>query len=254
MNHSPASAYLNLFAPSYEQSAASLAYHERFREKNDRMLWLSRLRRPRNPSWLDKLPPPLKANGVLHVGAHYGLELEAYLAHGCRRVTFFEASPLVLDLLRAHVDFWRDWLQTLGISERLTVDVVECAVSDRQGEVTMHLAELEMLSSLHSPLADWIKIQDKTTVKCDTLNTLVTAPREFNVLNLDVQGHELAVLRGASQILPGLQAVLVELNSVPRYQMEADPGEVDRLLVDAGFTCIDQTRCGDVADCLYVRR
>ena len=252
--NSPADAYLGLFERSYQQSAASIAYHERFREPNDRMLWLSRLRVPRQPSWLDKLPEGRKARGVLHVGAHYGLELEAYLSHGCRRVTFFEASPLVLSQLRAHVDFWRDWLAVLGIQERLQVDVVECAVSDHEGEVCMHLAELEMLSSLHQPTADWIQVQDRIRVPCARLEELVKTPADYNVLNLDVQGHELAVLRGAAALLPRLEAVLVELNYAARYQDEADPVAVDRVLAEAGFTCIDQTRYGDVADCLYVKR
>lgn len=251
---SPADAYLGLFARSYPQSAASVAYHERAREKNDRMLWLSRLRVPRQACWLDKLPEDLRARGVLHVGAHYGLELEAYLAHGCRRVTFFEASPLVLEQLRAHVDFWRDWLRVLGIPERLQMEIVECAVSDREGQACMHLAELEMLSSLHPPSAEWIQVQDQVTVRSARLENLVTEPDDYNVLNLDVQGHELAVLRGAGELLSRMEAVLVELNYVPRYQDEADPAAVDGLLVEAGFTCLDQTRYGDVADCLYVRR
>ena len=250
----PAAAYLDLFSRPLVQSPASRAYHAQFMETNDHVLWLSRLRLPRTPNWLDTLVEHgVKPRGVLHVGAHYGLELESYLAKGCQRVTFFEASPLVLGQLRAHVEFWREWLTNLGVPEPMTIEVVECAVSDCEGTREMYLTELEMLSSLQPPSADWIRVQHQQSVACARLDTLVKRPEDYNILNLDVQGHELSVLTGAVGTLSGLDAILVELNFTPRYQNCALAAEVNRWLADAGWTCVSQSRYGDVADALYLR-
>jgi len=224
-------------------------------ESYDQVLWLSRLRPPQHTGWVDLIRmcgfPP---RGVLHVGAHYGLELENYLASGCRRVMFFEASPLVLGQLHAHVKFWQDWLRILDRSDRIRIEVVEKAVSDGRREASFHVAELEMLSSLHPPQADWIEIQDRVTVQCDSLDALVTEPQDFNILNLDVQGHELEVLRGATGILGSLDAILIELNLVQRYQAGADAEAVDRWLTEAGWIGFYQIRYGDVIDALYLRK
>ncbi len=251
---SPASHYLDLFRSPTKQSAASLAYHQRCMEPNDQVLWLSRLRPPVYAGWVDLIKqcgfPP---RGVLHVGAHYGLELENYLAAGCRRVVFFEASPLVLGQLHAHVKFWQDWLRILDRSDRMRVEVVEKAVSDGRREAHFHVAELEMLSSLHQPEADWIQVQDQITVACDTLDALVSEPQDFNILNLDVQGHELEVLSGAARTLPFLDAILIELNLVQRYHGGAGAAAVDEWLTEAGWTGFYQIRYGDVIDALYLR-
>src|SRR5262249_4103465 len=134
-------------------------------------------------------------------------------------------SPLVLPHLHAHVKFWDDWLDVLqrrwGLARRPRLEVVECALSDREGEVEMHLAELEMLSSLHLPSQDWIRVQDSVRVRCARLDRVLEekgwSAADFNLLNIDVQGHELPALQGARETLGRMDAVVAELNHQPRY-------------------------------------
>jgi len=117
-----------------------------------------------------------------------------------------------------------------------------------------------MLSSLQAPSADWIRVQDTVTVRCERLDVLVAerglALQDFNLLNIDVQGHELQALRGASALLPHLDAVLTELNHFARYDGCAMAADVDAALRAAGFTCVSPARHtdADVSDALYVRR
>lgn len=263
---SPADAYLGLFGERSEpvRSAASRAYHERGRQPSDDVIWLSHLQAPRGPVWPVLAQHGIAPRGVLHVGAHWGLELEGYIAAGFERILFVEPSPLVLPHLRAHVAHWTAWFDVLedrwGLPRRPRIEIIERAASNRRGTAKMHLAELEMLSSLHVPSEPWIKVQEKVTVRCDTLDAMLAdhglSASDFSVLNLDVQGHELEALEGASSVLAAVEAVLVELNEKPRYHGCAPPDEVDARLTAAGLARVTLQRHGDgsVGDALYVRR
>ena len=262
----PADAYLGLFGGApvlLPRAAASLTYHEQSRQPSDDVIWLSHLRAPCGPVWPVLAQHGIAPRGVLHVGAHWGLELEGYIAAGFERIVFVEPSPLVLPHLRAHVEHWIGWFEMLrakwGLPRQPRIEIIERAASNRRGAAEMHLAELEMLSSLHAPSEAWIKVQDTVTVECDTLDAMLAerglAVTDFSVLNIDVQGHELEALQGASGVLAAVDAVLVELNERPRYHGCAPPDAVDGALVAAGLRRVGLQMHGDgaVGDALYLR-
>ena len=55
------------------------------------------------------------------------------------------------------------------------------------------------------------------------------------LLKIDVQGFELEVLKGATGLLPNLDAVYVEASYVELYEGQALHEEIERYLTDAGF-------------------
>jgi len=260
------SAYLDLFdAPNrgLAQSAASHDYHARTKQASDAVLWLSRLRAPAGPGWRALLAHGVSMRGVLHVGAHYGLELESYIAAGFEAIVFVEPSPLVLDHLRAHVRHWNEWFEVLearwGLPRRPRIEIIECAASNRNGTAEMYLTELEMLSSLNAPIEPWMRVQSRVSVECAPIDALLAehgwSVADFSLLNIDVQGHEVEALDGAAALLRAVDAVLVELNQRQRYADGADPEAVHALLEAAGLQRVGHTAHGDgaVADAVFVR-
>jgi radical SAM family RiPP maturation amino acid epimerase len=262
---SPAETFLSLFEAPLTPSKAALDYHGQFMTAHDRMLWLSRLQAPRGRTWADTLAAlGKKPRGVLHVGAHYGLELESYIASGFGRIAFFEASPLVLGFLREHVGFWNRWLDVLGatwgLARRPTIEVVECAVADREGTMEMHVMELEMLSSLLRPSQDWMREQRRVPVRTARLDLLMEEngldARDFNVLTVDVQGAEDRVFDGAEETLKGIEVIHIELNYTARYEGAVSAEAIDRRLRAMGFECKGQAVTdphGAIGDAIYVR-
>jgi len=82
---------------------------------------------------------------------------------------------------------------------------------------------------------------DKTAIEVDVLtgDELVTktdlAPK---ILKIDVEGLELRLLRGCSQLLTGVDAIIIELNgSGDRYGYS--DRDVYDLLINSGFNCFD---------------
>lgn len=137
----------------------------------------------------------IKVRGVLHVGAHEGREIAQYDALQAERVVFIEANPEVFARLSA------------AMRERPNVLTVQRAVSDRAGKLRFHLASFDQSSSLlpmarHREVYPQIVEAGVTEVDATPLDELMKElalpPEQFNLLNIDVQGAEAMVLRGAA--------------------------------------------------------
>lgn len=93
-----------------------------------------------------------------------------------------------------------------------TVTVHQVAVGDRNGDATLYIhPDSQQANSLQSSAVeaflDPAKIQTET-VRCITLDSLPACP---DVLKVDVQGLEGAVLRGATRALDSVQYLFLEV-------------------------------------------
>jgi FkbM family methyltransferase len=175
----------------------------------------------------------IEVKGVLHVGAHEGKEIETYERLGAKAVLFVEANPAVHARLAA------------AMAGRPGVITVSRAISDRPGRVTMHLASFDQSSSLlpmQRHLEVYPQIVPAGTIEVDacTLDQLVLeelrlAPEQFTLLNIDVQGAEALVLKGATRILRHVNAINVEVSFTDLYRGGALIEDIESLLGAAGF-------------------
>lgn len=175
--------------------------------------------------------------GVIHVGAHHGQEVETYLRAGFSRVVLVEPNPACADLLRAQHE------------KNRKVRVFEEALSDFNGTADFHIhtsrtgstepASLlkmkrfkEIVSTLHTP---------KTLqVPVITLDALFLREKweatDFSVLNLDTQGSELSILKGAGARLQSFSAVITEVQLIELYENAPLSPELNAFLTNAGFS------------------
>lgn len=80
------------------------------------------------------------------------------------------------------------------------VEVFEIALSDRPGQVDFYLnTEKSGFSGLSQHMSGNSAIE-KLSVRCDCLDNLVQPDRRIDFIKLDVEGHELGVLRGAKNL------------------------------------------------------
>jgi len=79
------------------------------------------------------------------------------------------------------------------------VRVIWSAVSSEVGEVALHLAEPSGLSTIHSENPIFNATSTTIKVPCTTLDSLNLGPTGF--LKIDVEGHELEVLKGAAGLI-----------------------------------------------------
>jgi len=186
-------------------------------------------------------------HGIVHVGAHEGGEFATYRSMGVRDMLFIEANPAVFARLAAN------------LAAAPGVVLANCAIVAQSGPVTLHVTSSDQSSSIlplgrHRDYYPSIVETEAITVEGKTLDALLAelrlAPERFNVLNIDIQGAEIEALRGATNLLPHIAAINLEVNFEELYEGCAQIDELDDLLAAHGFrrvatTCPHHMSWGD---------
>lgn len=121
-------------------------------------------------------------------------------------------------------------------------EIHACALGAAPAEGRMHLATRTDSSSLLALGARQKAIfgmeeSGELRVPIDRLDACLSTPLPHPVLlKIDVQGFELEVLKGATGLLPHIDAVYVEASYVELYEGQALHEEIERFLTDAGFS------------------
>ena len=132
------------------------------------------------------------------------------------------------------------------------IHVYELALSDKNGTATMYLSELVakpdqtyQSSSLFAPsefLRKAPRIQYKKQINVPTTTIDAWAKKNsvdhIDLLYLDIQGAELAAMKGAPEIMKTVQVVLAEIEFVEVYTGQPLYGEVRSWLEEQGFRMI----------------
>lgn len=129
--------------------------------------------------------------------------------------------------------------------------ILPTALADARGPVTLHRTRDEGDSSLLRPnrpfleqfgRPDRFEVVDSIEIEADTLDAQLATinMQRIDVLKLDTQGSELAILRGAVQTLTrGVLAVDVEVEFSPMYEDQPLFAEVDQFLRPYELQLID---------------
>lgn len=180
----------------------------------------------------------LQRGAVLHVGAHLAEEAGDYHRLGFRPVWWIEANPDVIDVLR---------LKLLARELRRDNVVIEAAVAESEREVTLHVASNGQSSSIlqlgtHATQHPEVTYVKEIVLQTTTVDHLFDKGRigQADFVNIDVQGAELDVLRGAEAYIGGVSALYLEVNEDELYKGCALLPEVERWLDERGFGMIEK--------------
>lgn len=189
------------------------------------------------------------STGVLHVGAHEGEEADAYDELGLNPVYWVEADRDTFKVLLDNID---------GRAGHYAVNTL---VADEERVVTFHKANNGQSSSIlelgthaeEHPEVVYVGEEQRHTVTVDWLLEFDQIER-CGFMNLDVQGAELLVLKGASDFLKTVQFIYTEVNKKKLYKDCALIRDIDQHLSMFGFKRKETawTRHG-WGDALYVR-
>ena len=148
-------------------------------------------------------------------------------------------------------------------------DTRRLALSAYDGRATINVAAGTNCSSFlkplrHGPLAATATVatEEVETRRLDSIAGEIIRPTDAVLLKLDVQGHESAVLEGASESMRLVQLVECEVPLVPMYEGQATFRQTVEILDDLGFAPVSvepnyvDTATGHVidADMILTRR
>ncbi len=197
----------------------------------------------------------LTIRNVIHCGAHHGEEVDDYRRHGAEHIILVEPQPKCLKLLRKR------------FREDDRVQIVACAAGPHEADGTSATMYVErknkgQSSSLLKPLkhlADYpkIKFRKRIDVPVRSLDAIMSDRpdrQQFNFISLDVQGFELEVLRGATETLEHIDAILTEINREEMYEGCPMAEDLDGFLTPYGFNRVDTNWSGGGwGDALYIK-
>ena len=180
----------------------------------------------------------IESEGIIHVGAHYGHELYLYLRHEIKNVLMFEPQEKAFKQLQFNIS------QTSPPYD-VNINAEKIALGSRDGEAEMFVEEENtgMSSSLlkpalHTQQYPHITFDKKEKVKITTLDDYLNnrASRSYDFINIDVQGYELNVFKGAIKTLKNIKYIISEVNREELYKGCAKVEELDSFLKDFGFS------------------
>jgi FkbM family methyltransferase len=179
----------------------------------------------------------LPFRGVLHIGAHEGQEAEDYVANGVKRVTWVEANPEVFEKLKNRT-------KNMSFEKQ---EFHNACVSDVEEEVVFNVANNEHSSSIlklgtHAKMYPHIKYTKSFSTKAKRIDSLFTENdmKEFDFINLDIQGAELKALKSFGDLLKtkSLRAIYTEINKDYVYENCALQTEITDYLRQFGFVLV----------------
>lgn len=189
----------------------------------------------------------MNITGIIHIGAHYGEEICDYIANGVSDIILFEPLSDNFNILEKNV-------------KNLNANIVghQVALGSTPGNATMYVSSNEKQSSsilkpkVHLTHHPNVSFPSTEIVEVKTLDQFETS--NFNLINMDVQGYELEVLKGASKTLMHIDYVYCEVNRDEVYENNAFIGQIDEYLSQYNLVRVETDWGGKIwGDALYVK-
>jgi FkbM family methyltransferase len=189
----------------------------------------------------------LNITGVIHIGAHHGTELEVYEQLGIKNLVFFEPLKSNFEILRKKVGLKGDCYNfALGNDNKQVEMYVEVANSSQSCSI--------LKPKFHLIQYPHIQFPTKEIVEMRRLDDVLGMFGFCNMINIDVQGYELEVFKGAINKLKQIDYIMTEINRVELYENCVEENELDEFLGNQGFKRVETDWAGQTwGDALYVK-
>ena len=189
----------------------------------------------------------MDVKGVLHIGAHYGEEASFYNSNGLKDAIFFEPLSECFKVCKENIS-------------KFNYEAVNTALGPESSSVEMYTEtrnEGQSSSVLKLHVNQYPDIVFDGTEKVDMITLdeyMKDRDNLYNLINIDVQGYELEVLRGATKTLQNIDYVYSEVNNQELYENCAMVEDLDYFLDDFGFArAFTHWAGGSWGDALYIK-
>ena len=170
--------------------------------------------------------------GVIHIGAHYGQENNIYEDLGVENRIFFEPLKSNFKVLKENVSNKYTLInKALGNEEKSISMFVE---KENEGQSSSILKP-----KVHKTQYPWVKFEEEEIVEMTTLDRVNFDREKFNFINIDTQGYELEVFKGAKETLKSIDYIISEINRDELYEGCAQVNELEDFLYTYNFKLVE---------------
>lgn len=191
----------------------------------------------------------LNIKGVIHIGAHYGQEYKIYEKYNIINIIFFEPLPHIYNILKNN------------IGEKDNIIFVNKALGNETKKVEMYVEQVNKGQSssilepyIHLQQYPHIVFNEKILVDMIKLNDYPFDINKYNFINIDVQGYELEVFKGATKIFDNIDYIMTEVNRDEVYKNCVRINKLDDFLHNYNFERVEVTWDGKTwGDAFYIK-
>ena len=193
----------------------------------------------------------MDVKGIIHIGAHHGQEIEEYIQNGVQDILMFEPVSQNFKVLEEKMQ-----------SMNANIQAYQVALGNEDKKnVTMYLSDNNLISSsvlkpkVHLQLHPAVGFPGVEEVEMQKLDNFLDDTKDFNFINMDVQGYELEVLKGGTETLKHVDYVYCEINRDELYEGNAFVEDLDEFLKYYDMERVETDWSGTLwGDALYVRK
>lgn len=188
--------------------------------------------------------------GIVHIGAHYGEEIQEYVDNGIQNITVFEPLTKNFDVLTKR-------MQNINAN----VSGHQVALGSSKGTAVMYLSSNQaQSSSILKPKQHLELHPDVSFDGTEEVEVCILDDYDFgdaNFINIDVQGYELEVFKGGKKTLEQIDYIYCEVNRDEVYEGNPLVEEVDQFLSTYGFNRVETKwpeKYYTWGDALYIKK
>lgn len=190
----------------------------------------------------------MDVKGIIHIGGHYGEEIDEYVRNGIQEIVIFEPLSDSFDVLCENI-------------KDLNANIIahQVALGPEETVATMYVSDNEKQSSsllkpkVHITHHPHVKFPETEEVEVKVLDDFDY--NKYNFINMDVQGYELEVLKGAKKTLENVDYVYCEVNRDEVYEGNAYVEELDEFLSQYNMERVETSWEGQIwGDALYIKK
>jgi FkbM family methyltransferase len=189
----------------------------------------------------------MNISGIIHVGGHYGEEIQEYVNNGIEDIVVFEPLSKNFETLYQNIKNINANIigHQIALGNKKTIAIMN--LSDNNAESSSILKPKK-----HLALYPDIFFNETEEVEVETLDSFNY--KNYNFINMDVQGYELEVLKGSKKTLEKIDYVYCEVNRDEVYENNAMIEEIDNYLSDYNFSRVETYWTGELwGDALYIK-
>jgi len=160
----------------------------------------------------------VKIKGAIHVGAFTGEELLQYRSLGLTDTILFEPQKKLFEIVKNKCILNEQVFNVALGSENKSAEMF---ISDREGGVNCGAgASSSILEPKHHLIEHpEVTFPEKETISIFRFDNFIKNPKQsYNLLNIDVQGYELEVLKGFGDHLSQIDIIICEVNRLEMYK------------------------------------
>jgi len=192
----------------------------------------------------------INISGVIHVGGHIGQEMQSYKDNNINNLIVFEPQK-------------EPFAKLSKVAKSMNFENLELhnvALGTENKTVEMHCNIDGLCSSILKPKHVLVQYPDITfdsteTVEMVTMDSIIPEDHSYNFINMDTQGYELEVLKGATTTLNKIDYVYTEVNNTEVYENNAMIEDIDEFLKSYNMTRVETDWIGGTwGDAFYINK